>query len=194
MNNVRPTQLKDFLGQKHIVQQIAIAAKACKAQDDPFPHTAMGGPPGLGKTTLAKIIANEMGGLLVSRIASAITKPEDLVNLFAEVKQLNTIIFLDEIEQIDRKLSELLHTALEDGVFSAKLSNGNSVNIELPEFTLIGATNYLGELPRPFLDRFPTGEYGSRNVYSQLMPILGAPTESTPNGPSPQPCSARTRK
>lgn len=154
MSDVRPQHLRDFLGQTHIVQQVKIAAKSCKAQDEPFPHMAMGGPPGLGKTTLAKIIANEMGGVLVSRIASAITKPEDLVQLFNEIEQLNTIIFLDEIEQLDRKLTELLHTALEDGVFSAKLSNGKSINIKLPEFTMIGATNYLGELPRPFLDRF----------------------------------------
>jgi Holliday junction DNA helicase RuvB len=114
----------------------------------------MGGPPGLGKTTLATIIANEMGGVLVSRIASAITKPEDLLRLFAEIKQLNTILFLDEMEQLDRKLTELLHTALEDGTFTAKLSDGQSVNMKLPEFTMMGATNYLGELPRPFLDRF----------------------------------------
>jgi Holliday junction DNA helicase RuvB len=154
MSDVRPTKLKEFLGQKHIVEQVAIAVKASEAQDEPFPHMAMGGPPGLGKTTLAKIIADEMGGSLVSRIASAITTPEDLINLFSEINQLNTIIFLDEIEQLDRKLTELLHTALEDQTFSAKLSSGQTVNTDLPEFTMIGATNYLGELPRPFLDRF----------------------------------------
>ena len=154
MSKVRPTKLENFLGQNYIVRQVEIAIKSSKAQDKPFPHMAMGGPPGLGKTTLAKIVANEMGGVLISRIASAITKPEDLVQLFAEVKSLNTFIFLDEIEQLDRKLTELLHTALEDGVFSAKLSDGQSVNMKLPEFTFIGATNYLGELPRPFLDRF----------------------------------------
>lgn len=154
MANVRPTKLKDFLGQSNIVEQVEIAVKACTKKDEPFPHMAMGGPPGLGKTTLAKIIANEMNGVLVSRIASAITQPEDLLNLFSEIEHLNTIIFLDEIEQLDRKLTELLHTALEDGVFSAKLNNGKSVSVNLPEFTMIGATNYLGELPRPFLDRF----------------------------------------
>ena len=154
MSKVRPTKLENFLGQNHIVRQVEIAIKASQAQDEAFPHMAMGGPPGLGKTTLAKIVANEMGGTLISRIASAITKPEDLVQLFAKVKSLNTFIFLDEMEQLDRKLTELLHTALEDGVFSAKLSDGKSVNMKLPEFTFVGATNYLGELPRPFLDRF----------------------------------------
>lgn len=154
MSNVRPTKLQDFLGQSFIKQQVEITLKSCISQDKTFPHMAMGGPPGLGKTTLASIIANEIDGVLVSRIASSITQPEDLVELFAEIKQINTIIFLDEIEQLDRKLTELLHTALEDGIFSAKLSNGKTVNIQLPEFTLMGATNYLGELPRPFLDRF----------------------------------------
>ena len=154
MSKVRPKKLENFLGQEHIVRQVEIAVKSSKAQDEAFPHMAMGGPPGLGKTTLAKIIAKEMGGKLISRIASAITKPEDLVQLFSEIKSLNTFIFLDEMEQLDRKLTELLHTALEDGVFSAKLSGGKSVNMKLPEFTFVGATNYLGELPRPFLDRF----------------------------------------
>lgn len=153
-NKVRPKKLSGFLGQKHIVEQVDIAVKSCIAQDEGFPHMIMGGPPGLGKTTLAAIIANEMGGVLVSLIASAITKPEDLVDLFAEVKQLNTILFLDEIEQLDRKLTELLHTALEDGTFTAKMGNGQSIHMKLPEFTMMGATNYLGELPRPFLDRF----------------------------------------
>jgi Holliday junction DNA helicase RuvB len=172
-NNVRPKKLSDFLGQSHIVEQVDIAVKASVAQDQPFPHMAMGGPPGLGKTTLAAIIANEINGVLVSRIASAIKTPEDLLRLFTEINQLNTIIFLDEIEQLDRKLTELLHTALEDGTFSAKLSDGSSVNMTLPEFTMIGATNYLGELPRPFLDRFRIQvnfePYSTEEIYSIVV-------------------------
>jgi holliday junction DNA helicase RuvB len=158
MNNVRPKKLDDFLGQKNIVEQIDIALRSSlyrqnKGEYEVFPHTIMGGPPGLGKTTLASIIANEMDGHIISCISSAITKPEDLQELFLQIENPNTIIFLDEIEQLDRKLSELLHTALEDGVFSAKINN-KAVRMPLPKFTMIGATNYLGELPRPFLDRF----------------------------------------
>ncbi|MHA1690275.1 MAG: AAA family ATPase [Candidatus Heimdallarchaeaceae archaeon] len=152
--NTRPQRIKDFLGQKSTVEKVNIASLAVKRRDLPFPHMIMGGPPGLGKTTLAQIIANEMEGTLISRIATAISTPEDLYNLFKSITELNTIIFIDEIEQLDRKMTELLHTAMEDFTFSTKLKNGKLVNTEIPEFTLMGATNYLGELPRPFLDRF----------------------------------------
>ena len=154
MNTVRPKRLSDFLGQSPIVRQVSIAMASAKERDCPFPHMIMGGPPGLGKTTLASIIASEMNGTMISRIASAITKPEDLVDLFSQIEDVNTIIFIDEMEQLNRKISELLHTAMEDGVFTAKLKSGKLITIDLPEFTLMGATNYLGELPRPFLDRF----------------------------------------
>jgi len=152
--DVRPKTIKDFLGQTSIVEQVNVAAKASAILGKSFPHMIMGGPPGLGKTTLAQIIANEMDGVLISRIATAINSPEDLRDLFASIEQMNTIIFIDEIEQLDRKITELLHTAMEDFTFSAKLKGGKVINVNLPEFTLMGATNYLGELPRPFLDRF----------------------------------------
>jgi holliday junction DNA helicase RuvB len=154
MTNVRPKMLDSFLGQSPIVRQVSIAMASAKSRDCSFPHMIMGGPPGLGKTTLASIIANEMGGTIISRIASAITKPEDLVGLFEQIESLDTIIFIDEMEQLNRKISELLHTAMEDGIFTAKMKSGKIVKMDLPEFTLMGATNYLGELPRPFLDRF----------------------------------------
>jgi Holliday junction DNA helicase RuvB len=154
MSAIRPQKLTDFLGQASIVERINIAVKSALDRDVVFPHMIMGGPPGLGKTTIAKIIANEMNGKLISRISTAITKPEDLVDLFKQIDNVNTFIFIDEIEQLDRKITELFHTAMEDFKFSAKLGNGKIVEIKLPEFTLLGATNYLGELPRPFLDRF----------------------------------------
>jgi len=153
-NNIRPKTINDFLGQTSIVEQVKIASASAMERDQCFPHMIMGGPPGLGKTTLAQIVANEMGGVLISRIASAISKPEDLVDLFTQIEQPNTIIFIDEMEQLKRKISELLHTAMEDGKFTAKLEDGRVINVDLPEFTLMGATNYLGELARPFLDRF----------------------------------------
>lgn len=176
MTAPRPLNIDDFLGQKSIVEQVGIAIASAKHRDRPFPHMVMGGPPGLGKTTLAQIVANEMGGVLVSRIASAITKAEDLVDLFSSIEQVNTIIFIDEVEQLDRKITELLHTAMEDLHFSAKLKNGKVLNIDLPEFTLLGATNYLGELPRPFLDRFKLKvnfePYENEEIYDILVNVV----------------------
>ncbi|TRZ47901.1 MAG: AAA family ATPase, partial [Dehalococcoidia bacterium] len=96
MEDVRPKLLSKFLGQSSIVKQVSIAMASAKARECSFPHMIMGGPPGLGKTTLASVIANEMGGTIISRIASAITKSEDLVSLFEQIECLDTIIFIDE--------------------------------------------------------------------------------------------------
>jgi len=171
--SIRPKTLNGFLGQSSVVELVTVAVRAAISRDSAFPHMIMGGPPGLGKTTLADIVANEMGGVLISRIASAITKPEDLADLFSSIRQPNTIIFIDEMEQLDRKITELLHTAMEDGTFSAKLKTGKVLNVDLPEFTLMGATNYMGELPRPFLDRFKIKvnfePYECDEIYSILI-------------------------
>lgn len=171
--SIRPKNLTGFLGQTPVVEQVIVAVKAARFRDKSFPHMIMGGPPGLGKTTLASIISNEMGGVLISRIATAISKPEDLVDLFSSIKQPNTIIFIDEMEQLDRKMTELLHTAMEDRKFSAKMKSGKVINVDLPEFSLMGATNYLGELPRPFLDRFKIKvnfePYSCEEIYSILI-------------------------
>lgn len=170
---IRPQNLEGFLGQTPIVELVDVAIKAAQFRDTCFPHMVMGGPPGLGKTTLASIIANEMNGVLISRIATAISKAEDLVDLFTSIKSPNTIIFIDEIEQLDRKMTELLHTAMEDRTFSAKMKDGKVINVDLPEFTLMGATNYLGELPRPFLDRFKIKAnfepYSCEEIYTILI-------------------------
>jgi Holliday junction DNA helicase RuvB len=111
------------------------------------------GPPGLGKTTVAQAAAYEIGGGFVSRIATAIVKADDVVSLFCEIDQPNTIIFIDEVEQLSRPITELLHTALENKQLTARV--GKEIRlIDLPDFTMLVATNYPGELPKPFLDRF----------------------------------------
>ena len=181
MSNVRPQKIKDFLGQKSVVQQTFIAMDSAKKENRPLGHMLMGGPPGLGKTTLAQIIANEMDAVLIYRIATAVT-PEDLSHLFKSIKKLSTledieqfnvIIFIDEIDRLDKDITNLLHTAMEDFTFSAKLKDGKNTNIKLPKFTLIGATNYLGELSTPFLNRFKIKvnfkPYSDEEIYTILV-------------------------
>jgi Holliday junction DNA helicase RuvB len=150
----RPLDFSTFIGQERLIKQLRISVGAALAEDRPMSHCLFAGPPGLGKTTIAQIVANELGGKLISCLSSSIKKNEDLIGLFKQVDQPHSIIFIDEIEQLDRKMSELLHTALEDGTISVKTKEGIK-SVPLPDFTMIGATNYLGELPRPFLDRFP---------------------------------------
>lgn len=167
--SIRPKTLKDFTGQISVRKQLQIAIKSAKSRGCVLPHVLMGGPPGLGKTTIAEIIAEEMNGMFYSTMASIISKPSDLFNLFSKIEEdiinaieedeedekvNNIIIFIDEVEQLKRKVSEMLHTALEDGKMAIKTSDGSVKRMDLPEFTLIAATNYKGELPRPFLDRF----------------------------------------
>jgi Holliday junction DNA helicase RuvB len=150
----RPTSFDEFIGQQQVVDQVKVALDACKAEDRAFPHTFMSGPPGLGKTTLAGVIAEELGGKLVTRIATGLNKVEDLAYAFAEADRPNSIVFIDEAEQLSRGLTEALHTVLEGGVLTLRTKTGGVKTLELPEITVIIATNYIGELPRPFLDRF----------------------------------------
>jgi len=146
--------LKDFIGQRRVMEMLLITCDAAKKEDRPLPHMMFSGPPGLGKTSVAQALSNEMNGKFVSRIATAIKRPEDIVSLFEEVDKINTIVFIDEVEQLARPITELLHTALEGSRLTAKVKK-SLVETELPEFTMITATNYPGELPKPFLDRFP---------------------------------------
>ena len=141
--------LNSYIGQKEILEQTRIAIHSAKARGQPFPHCLMSGQPGLGKTMLARLIAKEMGARLVYRVASALTTTTDLSNLFEALLYDNTMIFLDEIEELGRKLSEPLHSVMEEQTLCTPKKF-----LRLPKITLIGATNYLGELPRPFVDRF----------------------------------------
>ena len=172
---VRPKTLDDFIGQQDIAMETKIAITSAKLRRDAFPHAIFSGAPGLGKTSLAEIIACEMDVPFISVLGASIRDEEGLKGVLAQLpsagydlktgeviepdKVRHGIIFIDEIHRLKKNLTELLHTALEDFKISMKVKNPLTGKMQsglywMPKFTLIGATNYLGMLPRPFVDRF----------------------------------------
>lgn len=172
---IRPKTLNDFIGQQDIAMEVKIALHSARSRNDAFPHTIFSGAPGLGKTSLAEIIAAEMDVPFFPVLGASIRDEEGLRNILSQLpsdgydmqtgnivllgKVKHAIIFIDEIHRMKKSLTELLHTALEDFKLSMKIRNPLTGKMQsglywMPKFTLIGATNYLGVLPRPFVDRF----------------------------------------
>jgi len=145
---IRPMTLQDFIGQENAKLVLDIAMKGAKEKRTNLEHVVIYGPPGLGKTTLANIIATEMRCKLHTSIGTTLQKQKDIVDLFEDVFE-GDIVFIDEIHRIPIKLEELLYTAMEDGYIDL----GNR-RMNIPSFTLIGATTRLGDLSEPLRDRF----------------------------------------
>lgn len=145
---IRPITLQDFIGQENTKLILGVALNGAKQRGAKLEHIIIYGPPGLGKTTLANIIAIEMGGELHTSIGTALQKQTDIVDLFEDIFE-GDIIFIDEIHRIPIKLEELLYTAMEDGYIDL-----SDERIHIPKFTLIGATTRLGDLSKPLRDRF----------------------------------------
>lgn len=145
---IRPMTLQDFIGQDNVKLILGVALNGAKQRGSRLEHIIIYGPPGLGKTTLANIIATEMRGKLHTSIGTALQKQSDIVDLFEDVFE-GDIIFIDEIHRIPVKLEELLYTAMEDGYIDL----GNR-RMSIPSFTLIGATTRLSDLSKPLRDRF----------------------------------------
>ena len=145
---IRPITLQDFMGQENTKLILGVALNGAKQRGSKLEHIIIYGPPGLGKTTLANIIATEMRGKLHTSIGTSIQKSTDIIDLFEDVFE-GDIIFIDEIHRIPAKLEELLYTAMEDGYIDL----GNR-RMNIPSFTLIGATTRLGNLSEPLRDRF----------------------------------------
>ena len=145
---IRPITLQDFIGQENTKLVLDIAMKGAKEKRTNLEHVVIYGPPGLGKTTLANIIATEMRSKLHTSIGTTLQKQTDIVDLFEDVFE-GDIVFIDEIHRIPVKLEELLYTAMEDGYIDL----GNK-RMNIPSFTLIGATTRLGDLSEPLRDRF----------------------------------------
>ena len=156
MINVRPTTLKEFAGQPQLSHDLNILIQAAKERKQCPDHILLSGPPGLGKTTLAQIIANELSLPLASTSAPALSKPGDLLALLTA---LNTpsVVFIDEIHALERRAEEMLYTAMEDGHVDMIIGDGPStrtLRLKIQPFTLVGATTQMGTLSAPLRDRF----------------------------------------
>ncbi len=153
---LRPKRLDDFVGQKQAKENLAIFIGAAKARAEALDHVLFHGPPGLGKTTLAQIVANELGVNFRSTSGPVITRPGDLAALLTNL-DAGDVLFIDEIHRLSPAVEEVLYPAMEDYRLDLMIGEGpaaRSVKIDLPRFTLIGATTRSGLLAKPLLDRF----------------------------------------
>ena len=154
--SLRPRTLNEYIGQKKAKDNLSIFIQAAKMRNEPLDHVLLHGPPGLGKTTLAGIIANEMGVNMRITSGPTIEKPGDLAALLTNLQE-NDILFVDEIHRLNRSVEEILYPAMEDYAIDIIIGKGpsaNSIRLDLPKFTLIGATTRSGQLSAPLRDRF----------------------------------------
>ena len=153
---LRPQTLNEYVGQAKAKDNLSIFLEGARRRREPLDHVLLHGPPGLGKTTLAVIIANEMGAALRKTSGPAIEKPKDLAALLTNLQE-NDVLFIDEIHRMNRSVEEILYPAMEDNKIDIILGQGpsaTSICLELKSFTLIGATTRSGQLSSPLRDRF----------------------------------------
>ena len=154
--SLRPKTLTEYIGQEKAKGNLSVFIQAAKMRGEPLDHVLLHGPPGLGKTTLSGIIANEMGVNIRITSGPAIEKPGDLAALLTNLQE-NDILFVDEIHRLNRSVEEILYPAMEDYAIDIIIGKGpsaNSIRLDLPKFTLIGATTRAGQLSAPLRDRF----------------------------------------
>lgn len=155
-NSLRPKELSDYIGQDKAKENLSIYIQAARARGEALDHVLLYGPPGLGKTTLAGIIANEMGVNIRITSGPAIEKQGDLAALLTNLQE-GDVLFIDEIHRLNRSVEEVLYPAMEDRALDIIIGKGpsaRSIRLDLPNFTLVGATTRAGQLSAPLRDRF----------------------------------------
>lgn len=165
-NHLRPQSLDDYIGQEKVKRNLEIFIEAAKGRKESLDHVLLYGPPGLGKTTLAGIVANEMGVNLKITSGPAIEKPGEIAALLNNLQE-GDVLFIDEIHRLNRQVEEVLYPAMEDFAIDILVGKGQaarSIRLELPQFTLIGATTRAGMLTAPLRDRF--GVVNRLNFYT----------------------------
>ena len=157
MNQLRPNQLSDILGQKDVVEVLNISIKSAKSRNDCLAHTLFYGPPGTGKTTLANAISNEMGTSLQIANGANLRSIKNLLPYIMRVED-HSILFIDEIHRMTNIVEEFLYPVMEDFKVDMSMSGkeifGETLSIDIPRFTLMGATTEYGSLSKPLIDRF----------------------------------------
>lgn len=166
-DNIRPQSLNEYVGQSEVKENIKIFIEAAKMRDEPLDHVLLYGPPGLGKTTLAHIIANELGANFKTSSGPAIEKSGDLAAVLSTLEP-GDVLFIDEIHRMPKFIEEILYPAMEDfelDIVVGSDSSSRSIKIDLPPFTLVGATTRAGDLSAPLRDRF--GIINKLNYYTE---------------------------
>lgn len=172
--SLRPKFLHEYIGQAKAKENLKIYIEAAKKRQEPLDHVLFFGPPGLGKTTLAGIIANEMGVNIKTTAGPAIEKPGDMAAILNNLRE-GDVLFIDEIHRLNRQVEELLYPAMEDYAIDIVIGRGpaaRSVRLELPKFTLVGATTRAGMLTAPLRDRFGVVSHLEFYTVAELQEII----------------------